>query len=54
MKDSILGVVRHVLGALGASAATSGYIASSEVDGIVGAVMLLIATGWSIYDKKTR
>lgn len=51
MKDVVLGLARHLLGALGAAAATKGLIEASQVDGIVGALLLLLGVGLSVADK---
>lgn len=51
-KAVILGFVRHLLTAAGGSLATSGIIASSDVEVIAGGVVALIGAIWSYLDKK--
>lgn len=52
VKEQILGIVRHVLTAVGAILVVKGYIDEGTVTLVIGA--LLTATGgiWSIFDKK--
>ena len=49
--EIIGGLVRHVLTVAGGALVTTGYIATSEVEGIVGALMVLIGTVWSVWKK---
>ena len=53
MKSSILGVIRHVLTTAGGYLAPTGLIAGSDIEAGVGAIMVLIGLGWSIWDKKS-
>ena len=43
----IAAVVRHLLGAIGAV----GFMSDSEVEQIAGAASVLIAVGWSLWQK---
>lgn len=51
-KDMILGIVRHVLTALGGALATNGTVTSSELEAGIGAVITLAGLAWSIAAKK--
>jgi hypothetical protein len=52
LQPIIMGQIRHVVGAAGASLATAGYIAGTDVQVGVGAVMTLISIIWSAISKK--
>lgn len=52
LQPIIMGQIRHYVGAAGASLATSGYIAGSDVQTAVGAVMALLAIVLSAVSKK--
>jgi len=54
MKDAILSVVRHVLTVGGTYFASIGLIDGASVETVVGAVVVLIAFGWGIWDKQGR
>jgi len=51
-KESILGVIRHILTFGGGFVVAQGFVDQSMVSDAVGALMTLIGLGWSIYDKK--
>lgn len=51
-KDVILGFIRHILTFGGGYLASSGFLASSDVDLAVGAIVTLIGVGWSALHKK--
>lgn len=46
------GLIRHGLTALGAYLVSRGKLDAGSVDTIVGALMALAATGWSVTSKK--
>ena len=46
------GLIRHGLTALGAYLVSKGKLDAGSVDTIVGALMALAATGWSVTSKK--
>lgn len=52
--NAVLGIIRHVLTTLGGGLVTNGTITDSMLETGVGAVLTLIAIGWSIFDKKKR
>ena len=54
MKDSILGIARHVLTTVGGYLASSGLIGANDVEVVVGAVITLIGVVWSVLEKKAR
>jgi hypothetical protein len=49
--EFILAIVRHVLSAVAAWLATTGYLEASQVQGFVGAVIFLITVVWSVINK---
>lgn len=49
--EIIGGLIRHALTVVGGIVVTTGYIATSEVEAIVGALMVLIGTAWSVWKK---
>jgi hypothetical protein len=51
MSDYI-GVIRAVLSALGGVLVVKGYGDESTIQALVGAVLVFIQGGWSIYEKK--
>lgn len=53
-KESILGIVRHVLTFGGGAVAAKGYGDSADMEQIVGAVLTIIGVVWSIVDKRGR
>lgn len=51
-RDTILGIVRHVLTAAGGIAVTKGYLDESALVAGVGALVALAGVIWSIIDKR--
>ena len=51
-RETILGIVRHVLTAAGGIAVTKGYIDESALVAGVGAFIALAGVIWSIIDKR--
>lgn len=49
---TILGIVRHILTALGGIAVTKGYLDESALVSGVGALVALAGVIWSIVDKR--
>lgn len=54
LKDSILGLIRHLLTTCGGVAVANGYLTEQHLIDVTGALMILIGTGWSIYEKLKR
>ena len=54
MKDGILAVVRHALGALGGYLVGTGMVDQAGATELAGAISTLIAMGWSLYEKRKR
>lgn len=52
MKDSILGVLRHVLTTAGGAIAAQGHLSTDEVTTAVGAVLALLGVAWSVWEKR--
>lgn len=52
MKDKLLGLIRHGLTFIGGLVVAKGYIDESSVMEIVGALMTLLGSVWSVSSKK--
>lgn len=50
--DAVMGLVRHLLTTGGGFLAAKGIVASSQVEPLVGAVLVLIGVAWSVINKK--
>lgn len=50
-REQILGIIRHVLTAIGAILVIKGYSDEATMTMIVGAVMAGVSGIWSIFDK---
>lgn len=50
-QDTILGIVRHILTSAGGALVTDGIVSQSQLADGVGAVVLLLGIGWSIWNK---
>ena len=53
-KAQIMGMVRHVLTTLGGILASKGYIGESDVEIVVGAVVIVAGALWSVMQKKGK
>jgi hypothetical protein len=53
MKDQILGLIRHTLTFVGGIAVAKGLIDESSVPEILGAIVTLIGSIWSVMVKKS-
>jgi hypothetical protein len=51
-KERILGIVRHTLTFVGGILIMKGIVDESMVSEIIGGVMTLAGTVWSVFDKK--
>lgn len=51
-KEKILGIVRHTLTFVGGLLVMKGLVDEAMVSEIIGGVMTLTGTIWSIFDKK--
>jgi len=51
-KERILGIVRHTLTFVGGLLVMKGLVDEAMVSEIIGGVMTLTGTIWSIFDKK--
>jgi hypothetical protein len=51
-KDMILGVVRHILTAVGGALASQGVMSADDTNAIVGGVVALVGLVWSMLNKK--
>lgn len=52
MKDKLLGLIRHGLTFIGGLVIAKGYIDESTAMEIVGALMTLLGSVWSVSSKK--
>lgn len=52
MNPVILGLVRHILTAVGGALAAKGLIGAGDVELVVGALTTIAGVAWSIYDKR--
>jgi hypothetical protein len=51
-KEQVLGVVRHTLTFVGGIVVMKGLVDETTVTEIIGGVMTLVGTIWSVIDKK--
>jgi len=50
--EAWLGLIRHVLTTAGGVLAGKGVIESGQIETIVGALVVLIGVGWSVWAKR--
>lgn len=50
----VLGVLRHVLTAVGGALATNGVLEAGQIETAVGAALTLAGIAWSAWEKKSR
>ena len=51
-QDRVLGVVRHILTAGGGYLTAKGYVDADGIEQLVGAIITIAGTVWSILSKK--
>lgn len=51
MNDQVAGLIRHTLTTVGGVLVAKGYLEAGVLEGVIGALMTLIGTGWSIWVK---
>ena len=51
-QERVLGVVRHILTFAGGYAVAKGYIDEANIEAVIGAVITVVGTVWSILAKK--
>lgn len=54
MKETLLGLVRHLLTTAGGTFITKGVITSTVLDQGVGALLTLAGVAWSVASKLTK
>lgn len=54
MKDSVLGVVRHILTTAGGYFVSSGLVTADDITAAVGAIVTLVGVTWSVIEKRNR
>lgn len=52
--DDIGALVRHLLGGVGASLVTAGYLSNDQATAIIGGIGALAAVGWSLLQKRKQ
>lgn len=52
--DDVQGIIRHLLTAGGGILVSDGYINNSQLTDGVGAVIVLIGIGWSLFNKASN
>lgn len=52
-KQSILGIVRHVLTFAGGYVAAKGIVDQAMVNEAIGAIMTIVGIAWSVADKRS-
>lgn len=52
MKESILGVIRHILTSAGGAVAAQGHLTSDDASLAVGAIVTLVGVIWSVIEKR--
>lgn len=51
-KEKVFGVIRHILTFVGGGIVLLGYTDDAMVQEVIGGVLALVGTVWSILDKK--
>jgi hypothetical protein len=51
-KEQVMGIVRHALTFIGGIVVMKGLVDETVVTEVIGSVMTLVGTVWSILDKK--
>lgn len=51
-QEEILGIIRHLLTALGGVLVTKGVVDSGTVEAVVGGLLAIGGAVWSVYHKK--
>jgi hypothetical protein len=54
MKETILGVIRHILTALGGGLVASGNATDGDVQAIIGGIVAAVGVIWSIWSKRKQ
>lgn len=52
-KETILGIVRHTLTAVGGGFVTNGVATSDEISAIIGGIVTLAGVIWSVIAKRS-
>lgn len=54
LKPAILALVRQILTVAGTALVAKGYIEASQVEPVIGAILTIGSTIWSVADKRVR
>jgi hypothetical protein len=51
-QEQIMGIIRHALSAIGGLASYKGWLNAEESEQLIGILLLVVATLWSVAAKK--
>jgi len=54
LKPAILALIRQLLTVAGTALVAKGYVQTSDVEPVIGALLTLGSVIWSVADKRTR
>ena len=54
MHAAIMGIIRHVLTALGGGLVVSGTLSGDDMNAAIGAITTLVGIAWSLIEKRNR
>jgi hypothetical protein len=54
LKPAILALIRQVLTVAGTALVAKGYVESSDVEPVIGALLTIGSVVWSVSDKRAR
>ena len=52
MQAAIMGVIRHLLTALGGGLVASGTLSGDDMNAAIGAITTLVGIAWSVFSKR--
>ena len=54
LKPAILALIRHILSIAGTALVAKGYVQTSDVEPVIGALLTIGSVVWSVADKRRR
>jgi len=54
LKPAILAIIRQVLTVAGTALVAKGYVPTSDIEPVIGALMTIGSVVWSVADKRVR
>ena len=54
LKPAILALIRQILSVAGTALVARGYLQSSEIEPVIGALLTIGSVIWSVFDKRKR